>query len=116
MNEIYWITRLDSLEVLFIIMIGVPGIIWFVYFLALIDGSIDSMKSTFKYTLPFIFVGTLGLVFVPNKQDALLILGVGGTIDYIKTNETIKEIPDKCIDALDAWVSSLKDNSKQSTR
>lgn len=116
MNEMYWITRLDSLEVLFTIMIAAPIVILILYFIALIEVNIDSMKPAFKYTLPFIFVGTLGLVFVPNKQDALLILGVGGTIDYIKTNETIKEIPDKCIDALDAWVSSLKDNSKQSTR
>lgn len=34
-------------------------------------------------------------------------MGVGGTIDYIKSNEKIKQIPDKCFNALDAWVDSL---------
>ena len=46
-------------------------------------------------------------IFVPTSKDAMLIFGVGGTIDYIKSNETIKQIPDKCINALDAWVESL---------
>lgn len=112
MSEIYWITRLDSLQVLFIMMIAVPSIILFIYFLSWLDEGIDSMKSAFKHILPFIFVGILGLVFVPNKQDALLILGVGGTIDYINKNEAIKEIPDKCIKALDAWVESLNESKK----
>ena len=35
------------------------------------------------------------------KNDALLIYGVGGTIDYVKSNKTAKQLPDKCIKALD---------------
>ena len=42
----------------------------------------------------------------------MLIFGVGSTIDYIKSNETIQEIPDKCINALDAWVESLNKEDK----
>ena len=39
-----------------------------------------------------------------------MIFGVGGTIDYIKSNETINQLPDKCVKALDAWVESLNQN------
>ena len=37
----------------------------------------------------------------------MLIYGVGTTIDYVKQNNTLQQIPDKCINALDAWVESL---------
>lgn len=42
-----------------------------------------------------------------------MIFGVGGTVDYIKSNETINQIPDKCIKALDAWVDSLTENESK---
>ena len=51
-------------------------------------------------------------VFVPTTKDAMLIFGVGSTLDYIKSNDTIQEIPDKCINALDAWVESLNKEDK----
>ena len=35
------------------------------------------------------------------KNDALLIYGVGCTIDYIKSNDKAKQLSDKCIKALD---------------
>ena len=41
------------------------------------------------------------------QKEALTILGVGGTIEYVKDNETLKELPDKCVKALDMWVESL---------
>ena len=37
----------------------------------------------------------------------MLIYGVGTTIDYVKQNNTLQQIPDQCINALDAWVESL---------
>ena len=37
----------------------------------------------------------------------MLIYGVGTTIDYVKQNNTLQQIQDKCINALDAWVDSL---------
>ena len=52
-------------------------------------------------------------VFVPTTKDAMLIFGVGGTIDYIKSNETINQLPDKCVNALEAWVDSLTENESK---
>lgn len=52
-------------------------------------------------------------IFIPTKNDALLIYGVGGIIDYIKSNDTAKQLPDKCIIALDKWVENLNEDNKQ---
>ena len=46
-------------------------------------------------------------ILTPNTKEAMLIFGIGTTIDYVKQNDTLKQIPDKCINALDAWVDSL---------
>lgn len=43
----------------------------------------------------------------PTKEEAYLIYGVGSTIDYIQSNPKAKQIPDKCIDALNRWVDNL---------
>jgi hypothetical protein len=48
-------------------------------------------------------------IFIPSTKEALLIWGVGSTIDYIQENETAKQLPDKCINALNDWVESLSD-------
>ena len=52
-------------------------------------------------------------IFIPTTNEALLIYGVGGTIDYIKSNDTAKQLPDKCIKALDKWVENLSEKEKQ---
>ena len=51
-------------------------------------------------------------ITVPTKNDALLIYGVGGTIDYIKSNDTAKQLPDKHIKALDKLVDNLNEEEK----
>jgi len=52
-------------------------------------------------------ISTLVAILTPTKNEAYIIYGVGGTIDYLQDNDKAKQIPDKCIDALDKWVESL---------
>jgi hypothetical protein len=51
---------------------------------------------------------TCGLanVLVPTTQQAMMIYGVGTVVDYVQTNEDIKQLPDKCVQALDMWVDN----------
>ena len=44
-----------------------------------------------------------------------MIYSVGGTIDYIKTNKTAKEIPDKCIQAIDLFLEEYNNDNKNTT-
>lgn len=54
----------------------------------------------------------IALVLTPSTKDAFMIWGVGGTIDYIKSNETAKQLPDKCIQALDKFVDEYMLNEE----
>ena len=38
---------------------------------------------------------------------------IGGTIDYIKSNDTAKQLPDKYIKVLDKWVDNLNKEKQE---
>ena len=114
MFEIYWLTRVDALNALFGWMIAIPvivGVLMFISFLTSMDENWLSFKKYCKkfrnVLLPVFIVGILGTSFCPTKNDMLLIYGVGGSIDYLRNNPTAQKLPDKCIEALDAWVDEL---------
>lgn len=73
-------------------------------------GVIKRVKMWTKIMSISLVVFALGAIFVPTTSDALLIYGVGGTIDYIKSNKTAQKLPDKCIKALDKYLD--EQNSK----
>ena len=132
MNEIYWITRLDAISdfltiiaiVSFLISVVMAAFAMYNRFEA--DDYAEGGKyyncymqrfkiflKYFKRNILVIIVSCVINVFIPTKNDALLIYGVGGTIDYIKSNDTAKQLPDKCIKALDKWVENLNEEKKQ---
>lgn len=122
MSEIYWITRLDAVNDLLVAFIAISaGLIITFAILYSIGKSVEweeipIFKRIIKISIPTLIISTLLHVFTPTKEDMFLIYGVGGTVDYIKQNDKAKQLPDKCINALDAWVDSLsnKDNSNNS--
>lgn len=132
MNEIYLITRLDMINGWLIAFCIASGILMFVTFMVVLvnynifitpntyysdreDAKV--MIKTFKPIRKYSFIAFLILlplsILIPTKKEAMLIWGVGSTIDYIKENETIKQLPDKCVNALDAWVESLSDDKEE---
>lgn len=131
MSEIYWLTRVDTLNTIFGWMIAIPvivGILMFIAFLVSMEdlrsNEIDENWLSFKkyckkfrnVLLPVFIVGILGIGFCPTKNDMLLIYGVGGSIDYLRNNPTAQKLPDKCIEALDAWVDELFPEKKDSIK
>ena len=132
MNEIYWITRLDII-CLFLTLIAVFSaiatvILFFIGLLKRSDADIypeggqtwERHIETSKMCLHFakrcaiaFFVSVFMNTFIPTTNDALLIYGVGGTIDYIKSNETAKQLPDKYIKALDKWADNLNEEKQE---
>ena len=119
MNEIYWVTRLDTIVIVSIVVTAIAALIaGFVVSVALIDGedewimSKETRKKSLRSGLIALAISSLVWMFVPDSKTALMIFGIGGTIDYIKENDTIKELPDKCVKALDAWVESLSEEEK----
>lgn len=114
MSELYWLTRLEYIQNFLIIVMSISGIALFVSFvLWLTSNYIEETKSALKWVIgsfTTLVVSSLIFVFVPSTKEAVLIWGVGSTIDYIQENETAKQLPDKCINALNDWVESLSDS------
>lgn len=50
---------------------------------------------------------------IPSTKDALLIYGLGGSLDYIKGNDTAKKLPEKAIMALDRYLEELNKDKKE---
>lgn len=118
MSTLYWITILDNLHGLCIIICALSLMLSAVCFIINLfyaeeikeDNTTFSYKSFNKaknlaYTI--LIISTLVVIFVPSENQLYKIYGVGGTIDYLKENPTAKELPDKCIKALDTWVDNF---------
>ena len=116
-ETLYWITRLDGLNVLFIVLTVISAFgVLFTGMARIIHGiEADRLfKNGLKYGIPTLMFSVAGLIFVPTTKDALLIYGVGNTIEYLRGNEKARELPDKCIEALNNYIDSLdKQNSKK---
>ena len=131
MNEIYWITRLDVicgvLSLIAVLSVIATVVLFFTGLIKRSDAYIYYEDSetcerhieTSKMCLYFakrcaiaFFVSVSINAFTPTTNDALLIYGLGGTIDYIKSNDTAKQLPDKCIKALDKLVDNLNEEEK----
>lgn len=127
MNEIYWITRLGSLHDIGIAIFWVSLIISIGFLLASIttddytgencftETQKGKLRKTSRNSIIASIIGLLMWTFIPTEEEAFLIYGVGGTVDYLKENPTAKQLPDKCIKALDTWVDNLniEDNTKE---
>lgn len=134
MNELYWITRFDSISTLLTIatVFGWIAVAIFSisYYIsngqAIYDesrkyeshakefrGYANTCIKGLRYAIPLTLLNTFLFVFTPTTKQALLIYGVGGTIDYIQANPTAKQLPDKCINALDKWVDTWTTEEKK---
>lgn len=122
MEEIYWLTRLNGINTFFKVM-AVFGIVFTVISIGgyIVTKNEDYVNDCwkelwiklFKYCFPTTIIITLLFIFTPTTKEALMIYGVGETIDYVKSNETAKQLPDKYIEALDKWVESLNEDNKE---
>ena len=132
MNEIYWITRLDAICCILICISVSSSFVLLVSFYLALSSRCDAetykeyhgcwdkymrgykkwMRNTKRCAVAF-FVSVFINIFIPTTNQALLIYGVGGTIDYIKSNDTAKQLPDKCVKALDKWVDNLNEEKQE---
>lgn len=124
MNTIYWITRLDAICTALVLLDTVLVLVLaFCCFSYLSNLSIDSWrkeeqeqekklaKRIGKKSCIALVITTLLLVFIPSTKEAFAIYGIGGTIDYVKSNDKAKRLPDKVIDALDRYVDTIANDS-----
>lgn len=116
MSILYWINVLGNINFLCALIFMLSLMFSIAYVLANLICDADEIPKIFKHkrfikiknwTYTLLIISTLLITFIPSKSQLYIIYGVGGTIDYLKDNPTAKELPDKCIKALDTWVDNL---------
>lgn len=116
MSALYWINILDNILSLCVVIFILSLMFSIAYVLANLICDADEIPEIFKHkrfikiknwTYTLLIISTLVITFIPSKSQLYIIYGVGGTIDYLKDNPTAKELPDKCLKALDTWVDNL---------
>lgn len=116
MNEIYWITRLDvicsSLQIVALLS-GFFIVSFLIGMVVMWDNTPKFINKILWILLPFFFISLILRVFIPTSNEALMIYGIGGTIEHLKTSETAKQLPEKCINALDAWINDLNNEKEE---
>ena len=103
MEEIYWITRLDGIK-FFLFILSVMAAATILAILITTDTDEDNKKrpkGLLSISGIIMIISIIAWLFTPSSRDMLLIYGVGGTVEYLKDNETAKQLPDKSIEALD---------------
>lgn len=110
MWELYLLTRLGMIfTLLVVVMVFAAGVLLMSAIDIAHDGVGEKNCMFFKRSAVVLAISVLGIFFIPSKQDMLLIYGVGTTLDYLQDNEKVQQLPDKCVDALEAWVESLSE-------
>lgn len=122
MSDLYWILTLGDLHNFFVacLVISIGMFICFFIITAVADskGNEDTQEKALNIAAASFFAVILCellTIIIPSKKELYMIYGVGSTIDYLKSNPNAKEIPDKCIKALERWADSVnEENNKDS--
>jgi hypothetical protein len=124
MDNLYLITRLDDIRAAFIalvILAGILAITFIVIYLnykgELVDvpkECIDNYKKEkywcragkkgTRWSLIVFFISMIALCVIPTTKQGLLLFGVNETVEYCEKHPEAKQIPDKCIKALNKYL------------
>ena len=121
-SDMYWITRLSSIHDAFLFILIIAATVTVLTGIIVLSFSNDDeddnacfkrIKKCFITAIVAVVLSGTGLIFVPKTNEALLIYGVGTTIDYVDSNKAIKQLPDKAVQALDKYLDSLNKESEK---
>lgn len=130
-GKMYWFTRLTAittaLETILIIggfLAGAALILWVIVYLSdpdYIPGGEESKirflkigSKTFCISTIVFVIGLIGRTFTPTTSEALVIYGVGESVEYLQHNKDAVQIPDKALQALNKYLDEAigdKENS-----
>ncbi len=124
-SKIYWLTRLDYINSLFIILLISSILALFVYYLVKVMDCLDEkdrqeykanygkIKTGAFYTC---IISILIVVFIPTKNDMIMIYAGGKTMNYVQSDTSLKKIPYQTTqiisEYLDKSIKEIKDDNK----
>lgn len=121
MEELYWITRLDYVHNIFMTLFIISACILIALIIVYIGITTEyklnnkDCKRCKKHLIMLsvlIVVSVCVVSFVPSTKDCFIIYGAGGTIDYLKSKDTAKKIPDKVVNSLDKLLNEYLKEDK----
>ena len=129
MKFIYFLNVVDSIHTLLIIALCIFGFFAIVYAIGVLnqlaydpydtpddDPGVEHYKGKmWKFIWSFLFTFLL-FSFIPSKQTMYEIFGIGTVIDYVQSNDNVKKIPDKCIEAVNLWLDEKMEDMKNNNK
>lgn len=128
-EKIYWLTRLDAIGGLFtgvIIFASIALIGYYMYYWIQkeVDWDDDEAKAFRDSAKWFrriaksaLIVGAIGSTFLPTRNEAILIMAGGKTMDYIQSDTSLSKIPYQTTAAIseymEKYLKELKEEKKQ---
>ncbi len=119
MKEFYLIIMFDNIRN-FSETVALISFITFVSFIIcypFLEGAISDYcniqtKKIFRSIIVTLAVSSAFMVFTPTKTEMFFIMGLGGTVDYLKQNDAAKQIPDKCLLLINKWMEEKLNEEK----
>lgn len=72
------------------------------------EGCLEALKYV-KISITIFLLCLFGFIVIPTRTECYQILGLGKTLDYLQSNETAKQLPDKAIKALETLLDDYID-------
>jgi len=101
-EKLYWLTRLDNIQGFVTTGLIISSVVLFMWYMGMFITCYDSedikrySTNHSKYRLLSFWIAiifSILLVFIPSKNDALLIIAGGKTMDYIQKDTSLSKIP-----------------------
>ena len=94
----YWLTVADNAKTMFIVFTALFTLISVISTIAYLSNTEDedNQKMSRKWmwwSYPFMILFWSLFIFTPSRKDALLIVAGGGTMEFLTTDSTAKQIP-----------------------
>lgn len=130
-SNLYWFTRLSAITTALETILIVSGILaaaalifWIVIYLSDPEYMTDEEEGKKRYlrlgsktlwisTIVFV-VGLIGRTFTPTTSEALIIYGVGESVEYLQHNKDAVQIPEKALQALNKYLDEAIEDRENS--
>ena len=130
-GKMYWFTRLSAITtalktilIISLILAAAALIFWIVIYLTDPEYTPDGEESKRRFlkigsktlcisTIVFA-IGLIGRTFTPTTSEALVIYGVGESVDYLQNNKDAVQIPDKALQALNKYLDEVIEDKEDS--
>lgn len=130
-GKMYWFTRLSAITtalktilIISLILAAAALIFWLVIYLIDPEYMPDGEESKRRFlkigsktlcisTIVFA-IGLIGRTFTPTTSEALIIYGVGESVDYLQNNKDAVQIPDKALQALNKYLDEVIEDKEDS--